>query len=89
MQAAATGLPIVAVDAVALPELVHNGVNGLLVPPDDPQAMARAITAILRDPDRAAHMGQASLSIARFHAEESTFGAYEDLYRQLSGSGSR
>lgn len=89
LQAAATALPIVAVNAVALPELVHDGVNGLLVPPDDPQAMARAIVTILQDPDRAVAMGRAGLSIARFHAEESTFGAYEDLYRQLAGFGSQ
>ncbi|MGQ9599076.1 MAG: glycosyltransferase [Anaerolineae bacterium] len=88
LQAAATGLPIVAVEAVALPELVCEGVNGLLVPPDDPQAMARAIGTILQAPDLAARMGQAGLSIASSHVEENTFRAYEDLYRQLSGSGS-
>jgi glycosyltransferase involved in cell wall biosynthesis len=83
LQAVATGLPVVAADAVALPELVHDGVNGFLVPPGEPQAMARAVLGILRDPDMATRMGQASLAIARSHAETHTFDLYENLYGQM------
>lgn len=83
LQAVATGLPVVAVDAMALPELVHDGVNGFLVPPSEPEMMAKAILSILRDPGLAARMGQASLSIARPHAETHTFNLYENLYRQM------
>jgi len=87
LQAVATGLPVVAADAVALPELVHDGINGFLVPPQDPEATAQAILRVLRDPGLAARMGQASLDIAEPHAETHTFDLYEDLYRQmLSGS---
>lgn len=82
LQAAATGLPLVAADAVALPELAHDGVNGHLVPPGDPQAMAEAMARILGEPALAASMGQESLSIARAHAESRTFDLYEDLYRR-------
>jgi glycosyltransferase involved in cell wall biosynthesis len=81
LQALATGLPVVAADAVALPELVKDGVNGLLVPPGEPQAMAEAIAYVLADRSLAAQMGQASLSMAQAHAEERTYGAYENLYR--------
>ena len=83
LQAAATGLPVVAADAVALPELVHDGINGFLVPPREPGAMAEAMLSILSDPGLAARMGQASLSIARPHAETHTFDLYENLYRQM------
>jgi 1,2-diacylglycerol 3-alpha-glucosyltransferase len=83
LQAAATGLPVVAADAVALPELVEHGINGYLVPPDDPQAMAAAILRIVRHPDRAARMGQASLDIVQPHTESATFDAYENLYRRV------
>ena len=83
LQAVATGLPVVAADAVALPELVHDGINGFLVPPREPGAMAEAMLSILSDPGLAARMGQASLSIARPHAETHTFDLYENLYRQM------
>jgi glycosyltransferase involved in cell wall biosynthesis len=83
LQAVATGLPVVAANAVALPELVHDGINGFLVPPGDPEAMANAMGCILADRSLATQMGQASLSIAQPHAEEHTFEAYENLYLKL------
>jgi len=86
LQALATALPVVAANAVALPEIVHDGVNGFLVPPADPEAMAGAILRILGDGDLAARMGQAGLKLVQPHAESHTFDQYEALYRQaLSG----
>ncbi len=82
MQAVATGLPVVAVDALALPELVHDGENGFLVSPRDAEAMAQAMLRILRDPALAARMGQAGLAVARPHDEQTTFDLYEQLYKQ-------
>jgi len=84
LQAAATGLPIVAAEAAALPELVENNTNGHLVPPDDPAAFATAIRNILDDLQLAERLGQASLEIGRQHAEKNTFDAYEKLYRAYS-----
>jgi len=83
LQAVATGLPVVAADAMALPELVHDGVNGFLTPPGDPKTMAEKMRIILCDPERARRMGQASLRIAAPHAETYTFDQYESLYRRL------
>jgi glycosyltransferase involved in cell wall biosynthesis len=81
MQAAATGLPIVAANAGALPELVDDGVNGYLVPPDDPVAFAAAWSRILGSPDQATAFGRASLEVGSRHAEERTFDEYERLYQ--------
>jgi 1,2-diacylglycerol 3-alpha-glucosyltransferase len=83
LQAVATGLPIVAVAAGALPELVHNNVNGFLVPPDDPLAMGEASLRILRDRDLAIRMRSASLAISRGHSEAHTFEAYEGVYASI------
>jgi 1,2-diacylglycerol 3-alpha-glucosyltransferase len=83
LQAAATGLPIVAADALALPELVRDGVNGFLVQPGDSEAVARAMLDILRDPELAARMGHESLAIGLSHAETRTFDRYEKLYEEL------
>jgi glycosyltransferase involved in cell wall biosynthesis len=84
LQAAATGLPIVAAEAAALPELVETNTNGHLVPPDDPAAFATAFREILGDPELGKRLGQASLKIGRRHAEKETFDAYEKLYRTYS-----
>jgi 1,2-diacylglycerol 3-alpha-glucosyltransferase len=86
LQAVATGLPVVAANALALPELVHDGINGFLVPPGDPEAMAKGMLTILQDPDLAARMGQESLSIGLSHAEQRTFDLYEKLYEELHSS---
>lgn len=86
LQAAATGLPIVAADAGALPELVDNGKNGFLAPPDDPAAFAAAFRKILDAPQQAEAFGQASLEIGLRHAEERTFDAYEERYLEASQS---
>lgn len=83
LQALATGLPVVAVDALALPELVHDDVNGYLVTPDSHRGMARAILRVLGNPERAARMGHNSLLMAQSHSDEHTFAAYETLYHTL------
>ena len=82
LQAAATGLPIVAVDAGALPELVHDGANGYLVPPGDPQALSEALARVIEEPtgDR---FRQESLGLSLGHAEERTYTAYEEVYRRV------
>ncbi len=49
LDAMAAGTPIVATTAGGIPEVVRDGVDGLLVPPADPPALARAIAELLRD----------------------------------------
>lgn len=57
LQAAAAGLPIVASRAGGIPEVVRPGVNGLLVPPADTQALGAAILWLLDHPEEAQAMG--------------------------------
>ena len=83
LQAAATGLPLVAADAAALPEIVRSGVNGFLVPPGDTGAFSAEIIRILKDPELSAAFGRASLEISRQHAEEETFSLYDAFYREM------
>jgi glycosyltransferase involved in cell wall biosynthesis len=59
VEAMAIGLPVVATTVGGLPEVVEHGRTGLLVGPDDPEALARALAELLGDPDRARRMGAA------------------------------
>ncbi len=54
----ALGVPVVATRAAGLPEIVEDGVSGLLVPPGDSAALARAITRLLIDPEMGRRMGE-------------------------------
>jgi starch synthase len=59
LEAMACGTAVVASRVGGIPEVVSDGVTGLLVPPDDPAALAAALNALVRDPARAARYGQA------------------------------
>lgn len=83
MEAMASGLPVIAVNAVALPELVHDGENGYLFPDGDSQMLAERAITILSDPALRAKMGQKSLDIIQAHDIQVTLDKYESLYRQI------
>ena len=59
IEAMTAGAPVVASAVGGLAELVEPGVSGVLVPPGDAAALARALDGLLADPGRRARMGQA------------------------------
>lgn len=81
LEAAACGLPIVAVRATCLHELVHEECNGYLLPIGDIPGMAQRLCELIHDPSRAHEMGLVGRQIVESHAAEDTFAAYEALYR--------
>jgi 1,2-diacylglycerol 3-alpha-glucosyltransferase len=83
LQAVASGLPVVAADAGALPELAQDGRNGFLVPPDDVESLEAALLKIIRNPLTAEGFSKASLVISEKHKNECTFRSYETLYQKL------
>jgi glycosyltransferase involved in cell wall biosynthesis len=50
--------PVVSFTSGALPEIVTDGIEGLLVPPKDTEALADALVALLQNPTRCAEMGK-------------------------------
>jgi glycosyltransferase involved in cell wall biosynthesis len=59
LEAMAMAKPVVATASGGTPEIVVDGVTGLLVPPGNPAALAAALVALLQDPERARAMGSA------------------------------
>ncbi len=59
VEALARGLPVVSTTVAGIEEVVRHGVTGLLVPPDDPDALADAIESLRRDRDLARRLGLA------------------------------
>ena len=59
MEAMAARLPVVATTTTGIPDMVQDGANGTLVPPDDVPALARALTDMLADPAKGRQMGEA------------------------------
>ena len=84
LEAMALGKPVVATNGGGVPEILEDGVTGLLVPPRYPEAMAHAIVALAADPDRLRRMGQAGR-----RRVESLFGldsharAVEEVYGEV------
>jgi colanic acid/amylovoran biosynthesis glycosyltransferase len=59
MEALATGIPVVASDISGIPELVEDDRTGLLVPPRDSAALARALQRLREEPALARRLGSA------------------------------
>jgi glycosyltransferase involved in cell wall biosynthesis len=82
IEAAACGRPIVTSDVPGCREVVQNGVNGLLVPARDPEALAEALNDLLRNPIKRSQMGSQGRVIAekKFSMESvisQTFALYQ------------
>jgi glycosyltransferase involved in cell wall biosynthesis len=67
VEAMACGVPVVGTSISAIPELVTSGSNGLLVPPDDPPAVAAALLRLHRDPELARSLGAEAVATIRAH----------------------
>lgn len=81
------GRPLVATAVGGTPEAVEHGVTGLLVPRQDPDALAKAVIELLLDPDRRARMGQAAAERARTaFDEEHLVAALLEVYREAAAA---
>ncbi len=83
-EAMASGKPVVASGVGGIPELVVDGATGLVVPPDDPGALAAAVLELVADPARMRELGAAGRERARGDWDQATTNARIDaLLRSL------
>jgi L-malate glycosyltransferase len=84
LESMANGLPIIATNVGGNPEVITDGVNGLLVPPQDSAALARAMARLLEQPEVARRFGQtARETAAREYSLDCLLRRTADLYVSL------
>jgi glycosyltransferase involved in cell wall biosynthesis len=88
VQAMASGLPVVATRSGGPEEIVTDGIDGLLVPRDDPDALAAAMLRVAADEGLRRRLGSAARAAARtkFSLTKMLEG-YEEIYRGALGRG--
>jgi glycosyltransferase involved in cell wall biosynthesis len=84
LEAMATGLPVIATNVGGIPEIVRDGETGLLVPPDDPDALARAMVRLLSDAELASRLADAGARLVREELSvDKMVERTEALYREI------
>jgi glycosyltransferase involved in cell wall biosynthesis len=79
--------PVVATNGGGVPEIVQDGISGLLVPMSDDEAMADAILSLLRDPERATRIAEAGRKRVQEHfLIEHTTRKVETIYDEITGT---
>ena len=89
LEAWAAGLPVIGCRAGAVPALVEDGHDGLLVPPGDVGSLARAVRRLLDDAGLRARLAAAGEEKARRHTWDRSAGQLDAVYRRLSPGSDR
>lgn len=83
LEGMAVGLPIVGVDALGVPEIVHHAQNGLLAPPDMPEALSAHLITLVNDGKQRRTYARASRKMALGYAPNIVISSLEKLYRSV------
>ena len=83
LEALAAGRPVVAANGGALPELIKDGVNGLLFRAGSSADLADRILTLLRDPTLRSRLSAAAVKTAAEHELQKSLQLFEDLYEKL------
>lgn len=86
IEAAASGLPLIAVNAGAVAEVCRDGENGYLLLPGDVDGMGEAMIEILKNKSLREKFAKASVKIASEHDFEHTLDEFEKIYREIQSS---
>jgi len=87
IEAMACRKPVIATNIGGPPEMIEEGISGLLVPPADPEALAQAMRVLIGDPDRCRSMGEAGNQrfLEKFEFQV-FYGHLLEQYQKLTGS---
>ncbi|MGB3641438.1 MAG: glycosyltransferase family 4 protein [Rivularia sp. (in: cyanobacteria)] len=84
------GLPIITTNVSAMPELIEEGKNGFLVTTADSQALAKAISTLIENPDLSKQMGEAGRNkVATYYYWEQTGSKFLSILESFKGEGER
>lgn len=84
LEAMACGLPAIGCSGSGVTEIIEQDVNGLLVPPNDVEALVAALRAVLLDPDKRHRLGAAAREFVLQNAErESCLDMIEQFFRSV------
>ena len=83
LEAMASGRPVIAANAMALPHLVRDDANGFLYTPGDVAGLSARIDRLLGDPLLRRRLGRASRLRAEGHSLDTTLEAFEDCYHTI------
>jgi glycosyltransferase involved in cell wall biosynthesis len=90
LEAMACGTPVVATKVGGFPELIEDGVSGILVPPESPAQLADAIVDLLKDPERRNQLGMnARRRVEEFFSTEQVIPAMLQVYQKVLNGSSR
>jgi glycosyltransferase involved in cell wall biosynthesis len=85
MEATSVGMPIVATAVGGVPQVLTDGTDGLVVPPDDPPALAAAVERLAADPGLRERLGHAAHERSAMFDVAGACRQIEEIYRTLAG----
>ncbi len=84
LEAAASGRPVIVTDVAGCRSFVRNGLEGLVVPPGDPEALAQALATLAADPELRRRMGHAARNrVLNGYTIPQVTAQYEAAYRAM------
>jgi glycosyltransferase involved in cell wall biosynthesis len=82
-EAMSMGRPVIGTTVGGVPEVVADGITGLLIPPADSSALARALCRLLESPELRESLGRAGRERVKLFSPERMMRGYEDVYRRV------